>query len=225
MKKTRLVERARKRRIWIKNVSWRPHFYASFVGRRHGGAGLAKDDGDGWTSPLVRRKLASYLAFENAEFAFCEELLSDLRVESEKVKSELLLLNKEESEIVEPNEASEANQMRAQKAFQAKKLSMFLQKQGQIARLAEIKEIINSVEIIILQRCDEAGRRVESHLLAYWTGVVQTHPDRCIPNAPKMALPVSSAREKYEERHAENNCGVEQIMQEFGENMAVQLAG
>ena len=225
MKNKRLVDKARRRRLWIKNVSWHPHFCASFMGRRHGGAGLAKEDGDGWTSSFVKRKLASYMAFENAEFAYCEELLADLRVETEKIKSELLLLKREESSAGEPNEACEANQIRAQKEYQARKLTMFQQKQGMITRLAEIKETVNSVEAIILQRCDEAGRRVESHLLAYWTGVVQTHADRNVPCAPTMALPASPARDQYDRRHRENNRDIEQILREFDENMAVQLAG
>ena len=225
MKNSQLVEKARKRRIWIKHVSWQPHFCATLVGKRHGGNGLAKDDGAGWTSSFIQRKLASYMAFENAEFAFCEELLSALRVESEKVKSELLLLKREESAVTEPNETSEANQIRSQKAYQAQKLSLFQQKQAFIARLAEIKEIINSVETIILHRCDEAGRRVESHLLAYWTGVVRTHPDRSVPSAPTLALPVSSARAQYDRRHLEQNRTIEEILHEYNDFVAVPLAG
>ena len=202
MDKQEYTRKASKRRIWLKQISWVFHWIAMLIGKQHGKAGLPRQDNEGWTSTYIERKVSSFTEFTNKEYAFCVDLLSDLRLEASKIMTEIAVMEESpEDAAASGAPASVAQQARAEKTADAKRNTITLRKNSAIIRLAEINEIIHCVDAIIEQRCDAANQVLKAHLMAYWTGVLITHQDKNISSKPTFILPNITAQAQYKSRH------------------------
>ena len=195
------TRRAKNRRIWLKHISGIPHWAARLIGKRHGKVGIPRMESAGWTSAYIERKQSCYAAYTNKEYAFCDQLLSYLRVEARKLGAGILLLEQEQKRMLPAVEdgLGLSGQARMAKLIFAEREQAKRKITQSVVRMAEIKEIILCVEEIVAQRCDRANQLFRGHIMAYWTGILQTHADAS--STPVLALPNETAKEKYDLQH------------------------